>query len=110
MRGVFQEVLAAALAAEPDLRVVGVSDPDPDQVAGAVALRDVHVVVLSLPSDSTLGEYDPLLYRHPHLRVVAVIGGGTDATLYELRPARERLGPLTLDAFLATVRAVPADR
>jgi hypothetical protein len=68
------------------------------------------VVVLSLPSDGSLSDYDGLLYRQPHLRVVAVIGGGTEATLYELRPTRERLGPLTLDAFLATVRAVPADR
>jgi hypothetical protein len=67
-------------------------------------------VVLSLTSDATLGEYDAMLFHHPHLRVVAVIGGGTDATLYELRPTREQLGPLTLDAFLATVRGVPVDR
>jgi hypothetical protein len=75
-----------------------------------VTRRAVHVVVLSLPSDGALTEYDLMLYRHPHLRVVAVIGGGTDATLYELRPTRKELGPLTLDAFLDTVRAVPASR
>jgi hypothetical protein len=51
-----------------------------------------------------------MLYHHPYLRVVAVIGAGTDATLYELRPTRKELGPLTLDAFLDTVRAVPASR
>jgi hypothetical protein len=99
------DLLGAALAGEPAVRLVGQLDTaDAREVARTGA--DVIVVGHDDGDDPPATIPAPvldLLDALPRLKVLGVTGGGGRAVLYELRPAARGLGDVSPRALVAAI-------
>jgi len=99
-----RDLLAERLGAEPDLEVVDAGEAPGDGAAAALARLEPDVVVVGLGADERPLVWAEMLGRLPHLKLLALEERGRDVSLYELRPTRTRLGPLSPSDVVAAVR------
>ena len=98
-----RDVVAAALAHDPTLRLIepAVGAP-PEDLAG------VDVLVVGLAADAPTARCAEALGRHPGIKVLALEALGRTVSRYELRPARTPLGALSPAALVDAVHAAVA--
>jgi hypothetical protein len=102
MPRLLRELVAGAVAVEPDLDLVG-ELPDPADLAALVE-GDVPDVVI-VGEDAEIDALAAALFRRcPSVRVLEVVADGRAANLYRLRPTREFIGNLSPDSLVAAVR------
>lgn len=99
------DIIQAALANEPAVKIVG--EVPGDAADNALAATGADVAILGdsdEPPVTALG----LLDSHPRIKVLSVSGTGGRAVLYEYRPMITRLGEATprvlVDAILHVAR------
>jgi DNA-binding NarL/FixJ family response regulator len=94
------DIVGAALKAQPDMEVV-------EAAPGANSL--LQFADRSRPDVVIIGADDPniaheLVMSLPRLKVLAVTGSDSDASLYELRPQRVQLGAVTPRILVEEIR------
>ena len=94
LTAMLREIVKGVLEAEPTVDVVGeLAAGEP--LLPAVEKTDAEVVIFATDQrDLSPDGYD-LLDARPRTKVLALVGDGREAFLYELRPSREALGELT---------------
>ena len=102
--GVLRDVLAETFRVEPDIQLVDHSDAAPEITPESLARTEPDVVILGLE----VGER-PLISLElfgllPGLKLVALEGQGREISIYELRPTRTMLGPLSPRDLVASIR------
>jgi DNA-binding NarL/FixJ family response regulator len=98
--GLIRAVLAEAFAAEPDMQLVDAAGAADDALAHA----DPDVVIVGLEAGEPPLVCLETLRRLPHVKVLALEGQGREVSMYELRPTRTMLGPLSPSDVVASVR------
>lgn len=104
MPRMLRDIVEAALLSQRDLDVVGAADGAPAALRAALTANAAEVAIVGVASDAAVTMYDDVLYAHPRLRLLALVGDGRDALLYELRPNRTVLGEPSADVLLGAVR------
>lgn len=94
------DIVGATLKAQPDMEVV-----EADPATGSV----LHSADRSRPDVVIIGADEPdlacaLVMSFPTLKVLAVTGSDSEASLYELRPRRVQLGPVTPRTLVEEIR------
>ncbi len=96
--GLLGDIIDRAVAAEPQLEVVGdYATSDLDAAASA------DLVVWNNAQEDDVASWLLSLSRRP--RVLATLGDGRDAALWELTPRRTRLGQLSPTALVQAMQA-----
>lgn len=105
--GVLAALLAGVIAAEADLRLVGVVSRDP--AALAVAARDADVLIVGgPPPPDEPAAYTPLLRTRPELRIMVVTTHGDEADLYWMGLCHRRQPSASAPQLADAVRAACA--
>lgn len=110
MPRLLEDIVEHMLNVQSDMHVVGTVVPHGAAAAALVeALADTpaDVVVLGLSEEAEASTYDALLFANPRLRLLAVVGDGRGAFLYELQPSRVPLGVVSPEALVDVIRAAP---
>jgi len=102
MPRLLRDIVRMVVSLDSGISVVGEVPADAD-VAERIAATEAAFVVCGNGSDDAVDPM-PLLARFPRLRVLAVAGDGATGLLYELRPYRERIGPLSAQLLVETIR------
>lgn len=98
--GLLGNIIGDTLAAQPDLTVVANLDATgPDQ-----ALPDVDLVVWNNADETRVAEWLGVVSSRCGPRVLATLGDGRDASLWELTPHRTELGALSPVTLVETIR------
>ncbi len=100
--GLLGSIIDDALAAHPDLDVVAdLSQPSPDE-----ALPDVEadLVLWNNADETRVAQWLGTLSSRCGPRVLATLGDGRDASLWELTPRRTDLGALSPGTLVETIR------
>lgn len=96
------DILNHVIAAEPDMRVVGVVDGD--ELPAAIRRTRADVVVVGQTAQDERDFHLQLLLRHPHVKLLAIAESGKSGSLYELRPRRISLGKLSAGTLANAIR------
>jgi len=102
--GLIRAVLAEAFAAEPDMQLVDAPGETAGAADDALAHADPDVVIVGLEAGEPPLVCLETLRRLPHVKVLALEGQGREVSMYELRPTRTMLGPLSPSDVVASVR------
>jgi hypothetical protein len=96
--GLLGDIIGQTVAAQPDLEVVAdLPFPEPD--------LDVDIVLWNNADEVRIAEWLGRISRRRGLRVLATLGDGKNASLWELRPHRTDLGALSPAHLVETIRA-----
>lgn len=102
LTGMTGEMVKGILAGAPDIELIG------ELSMGAIEGYDdplgADVAILGGDGGVLPRRAHELLKVRPHLRVLAVVRGGREGSLYELRPRETPLGELTSHVLLEAVR------
>ena len=103
MPRILREIVKDTIATDADMIVVG-------EYAESVRLRDAVArsaadFVITDARASGFDDVDVLLRERPRVRVLAIGENGRDTVLYELRPQKVRLGAVSPENLLETIRA-----
>ena len=102
LTGMTGEMVKGILAGAPDIELVG------ELSMGAIEADDdcleADVAILGGDEGVLPRHAHELLKVRPQLRVLAVVRGGREGSLYELRPRETPLGGLTSQVLLGAVR------
>ena len=104
MPAVLRDLLVETFNAEPDMRIVDRSETPPDATSEMVAKADADVVIVGLEAGEGPLICGGLLRLLPGLKVAALEGQGRSISIYELRPTRTMLGPLSPMELVASIR------
>lgn len=104
-----RELIERAVAAEPDMVVVG-STPDVDELAPALSSSDPEFVILGLVGAGLPASAERVLDEHARLKMLGVEVREGTAILYELRPERAELGEVSPADVVAAIRNAAAPR
>ncbi len=98
--GMLGEIIEKAVTGEPDLAVVA----DVAAPAGDLPDLDADIVLWNNADESAVGRW---LSRNPqcNARLIATLGDGQDAALWELVPRRTELGALSTRSLVETIRS-----
>jgi hypothetical protein len=102
LTGLTSEIVKGILAGAEDIEVVG--ELSMREVGGPDRSVEVDVAILDGDDQYLSRRAYELLTRQPLLRVLAIVAGGREGSLYELRPQRTPLGELSSEALLDAVR------
>jgi hypothetical protein len=98
-----REIVRQAATAEPGIDIAAELEGSLDDLTDVMAIRpDVVVVCAEQVSEI---EVDRLLQQCNGVRVVGLSADASQATLYEMRPYRARLGELGTAGLIAVIRA-----
>lgn len=98
--GLLGSIIGDALAAQPDLDVVATLAA----TDAAPALPDVDLVVWNNADESRVAQLLGVASSRCGPRVLATLGDGRDASLWELTPHRTELGALSPESLVETIR------
>jgi len=98
--GMLGSIIGDALAAEPDLDVVATLAA----TDAAPTLPDVDLVVWNNADESRVAQLLGVASSRCGPRVLATLGDGRDASLWELTPHRTELGALSPESLVETIR------
>ena len=104
-----RELIERALAAEPDMEIVG-STPDLEKLPDAAAASDPEFVILGLVDEQLPPPAERYLDEHARLKLLGVEAHEGTAFLYELRPERAALGEVSPADVVAAIRSAAAPR
>jgi DNA-binding NarL/FixJ family response regulator len=104
-----RELIEHALAAEPDMIVVG-STPDVDQLEPALASADPEFVIVGLENATLPPSAARAFDEQARLKMLGVEVRDGTAFLYELRPEREALGPVSPADVVTAIRDAAGPR
>lgn len=99
--GMLGEIIGKAVTGEPDLAVVA----DVEAPAGDLPDLDADIVLWNNADESAVRRW---LWRNQHrchALLIATLGDGQDAALWELVPQRTRLGELSQQSLVDTIRS-----
>ena len=102
MPHLLRDIVRTAVSFDSKITVVG-EVPADAEVAERIAETDAGFVVCGDELDDWLGPM-PLLDRFPRLRVLEVASDSATGVLYELSPSRKRIGPLSAQLLVETIR------
>jgi DNA-binding NarL/FixJ family response regulator len=104
MPRMLREMVTALVQAQADMAVVGAASSDAE--LHPLALRTApDVVILAVDDDGVPAAGRELVYREPHVKLIAVAAAGRQAWLYELRPVERPLGEMSPEVLVETIRA-----
>lgn len=89
--GILGEIIGRTVAAQPEIEVLG------EFLPGEPGAADADLVVWNEAGEGEVASWLLEVRRTP--RVVATVGDGRDASLWELTPHRTRLGELSPSAL-----------
>jgi chemotaxis response regulator CheB len=102
MPGLLRDIVRETLAGHNDIDVVEDGDAnDPMPAIGRVEPETVVWCAHRPPPERTL---DALLYAHPRLRILMVVGEGRRGLMHELVPQTSVLGEISPQLLLSAVR------
>ena len=100
--GLLGDIIGDALAAQPDLDVVAELDPPgPDEPLPDV---DADLVLWNDADETRVAQWLTTASAGCGPRVLATLGDGRDASLWELVPRRTELGALSPGTLVETIR------
>lgn len=100
-----QEIVETTLRGQPDMHIVGaLQNGGANALAAALHATATDVVILGLDTEARAAAYESLLFDHCRVRLVAIVGDGREAFVYELRPNRVPIAELTADELLDVIR------
>jgi hypothetical protein len=103
MPGVLRDLVASAVAAQPDMEIVGAIGA---RAAGPpLPGRAADVVIVAVPSIADGAALRDHPFAHPDQRVLALATDGRRAVVYELRPHLTDLGEISPDGLVAAIRS-----
>jgi hypothetical protein len=105
MPRMLRDIVQAILATEPDIQLRA-SGTRPGEGDDSEALHDVDVAIVAADEMASV-DYETLLYAHPRLRLVAIVGDGRSAVVYELHPTRVELGEFSREVLIDAIRSKP---
>lgn|GEM_PF-3251199 len=98
------DIVRDALAAEPEVEVVGTVAATADALDRALDADGADVVLAETQGLGLPDNYLELMHRHPRLRLVLVAPDGRSASLYRLVPERRLLADVSPRALAEAVR------
>jgi DNA-binding NarL/FixJ family response regulator len=104
-RPILESIVLAALASEPDVRVVG-TVPSLRALEMFLTGRGADLAIVDVGDRSAYEIGAQLLSRFPGLRVLTIAGDGRTATLHELRPHAVPLGEISPERLRQAIRNV----
>ena len=104
MPGVLRDILAETLSAESDFQLIDRSDTEREPTPGALARTEPDVVIVGLEVGELPLVGVELLGLLPGLKLLALEGQGREISIYELRPTRTILGPLSPGELADSIR------
>ena len=104
MPRILRDLLADILSAEPGMELVDGSDALLDPTSDALARTETDVLIVGLEVDELPLICAELIGRLPRVKLLALKGMGREICLYELRPTRTRLGPMSPTDLVALIR------
>jgi DNA-binding NarL/FixJ family response regulator len=81
-----RSIVGGAVAAQPDMRLVG--NGENGSLEEAVARSQADVLIVDEQPDRPEASFQPLLLAHPSLKVVVLTQEGRNATVLEFRRGR----------------------
>jgi hypothetical protein len=100
--GLLGSIIGDALAAQPDLDVV--ADLDPPSADEALPDVDADLVLWNNADETRVAQWLDTMSSRSGPRVLATLGDGRDASLWELTPHRTELGALSPGTLVDTIR------
>ena len=101
MPRLLREIIARAVAGQPDMEIVDDLPPD-DLAPEALRRAGADVVISAGYHDSAT--VDRLLCELPRLKVLVVSADGRETALHELRPTRTALGEVSPRTIVDAIR------
>ena len=105
--GLLGEIIGRTLAAEPDLDVV--ADYEALSYDDELSLATADLVVWNNADESLVARWLSTLSNRCGPRVLATMGDGREASLWELTPQRKALGALSPTTLVDTIRSSLTD-
>lgn len=103
-----QEIVENTLRGQPDMHVIGaVQNGGANALAATLDTTAADVVVLGLDNEARANAYEPLLFDHSRLRLLAIVGDGRDAFVYELRPNKTPMAEVSAEELIDVIRTRP---
>lgn len=106
--GILGDIIEQVVVAQPDLCVV--AELATSELNATLAELDADIVVWNNADESHVAHWLSELSRRRGPRVVATIGDGRDASLWELTPHRTELGALSPASLVDTIRDTAGER
>jgi hypothetical protein len=103
MPRMLRDIVAELVGSQDDMCIVGES-------AAGSSLRDLarrlapHVIILGIDSREIPTDARLLVHEQAAMRVLAVEADGRHAWLYELRPHQVRIGEISAQSLVETIR------
>ncbi len=102
MPRMLHDIVKGLISADAGMRV-SADLADASGLREALSRQPAHLVIAGAEAVDP-ADVDELLAERPRVRVLTIDGDGRDAVLYELRPHRVRLGEVSPERLLATIR------
>ena len=112
MPRMLQDIVEERLRAQPDMQIVGTLDASGATASALSSTLDEHgadIVILGLHDETIARSYEPLLFDHCRLRLLAIVGNGRDAFIYELKPNRTPIPEVSAEELLDVIRATTVE-
>ncbi len=101
---IVREILADAIAAEPDMEVVGQAPTDED-LLDTVALIEPDILILDTRKLAASKDWASAPFSRSPLKVLAIVGEDARGMIYELRPCQALLGEMSPPSLVRAIRA-----
>jgi hypothetical protein len=105
--GILGDILADAVRKEPGLTIVSNLDTI-DSLDQTVLDLHPDVILWNHADEAALADSVDCFVSAPPPKILGTVSDGRDTVLWELQPRRTRLGQLSPDALISTIRAVVA--
>jgi len=102
MPALLLDILHHVVVSEADMAVVG--QIENGDLLAAMRQSRPNVLVIGQKAKNERQKYEPLLWRHPRLRLLTIATDGKSGALYKLHPQRTSIGSLSADALRKAIR------
>ena len=105
MPRMLREIIKSVIRLEPDMRLLGEFPASADLIE-TVQSTGARLVITDTRT-AACEQVPRLLRAEPRVRVLGIANDGLESDLYELRPHRVRLGEVSPESLVQTIRARP---
>lgn len=103
-----RDIVEGAISARTDMEIVQ-RVADTSRLSECIGASAASIVIMHLADETQLGSYDAMLFTHPVVRLLALVGDGRSAAIYRLRPHMDVVRAVSSDDIVDAIRAaVPA--
>jgi len=103
------DIVKDIIAPHQDIDVVGELAGRDELLQAAMQTR-ANVIVLGNAAQADNDDYRELLYRLPHLKILAITADGRRGFLHELQPRVMPLGEVSSDSLIEAIRGETPSR